>query len=383
MKIALVTPYEYPYPGGVTEHVSHLDRCFREWGHEVKIIAPYAEDTPNVPDNVIRMGKRITHVPFGGSISRVTLSPRIYRPVKRLLQEEQFNIIHLHEPLMPALPIFVLRHSKTINVGTFHAYRESRHWGLETVGPLLQPLLEKLHARICVSEAAQELAMRYFPGEYRIIPNGIDVQHFSGAHVQPIERYNDGRPNILFVGRLEKRKGFRYLIRAFPYIVQAFPDARLIVAGAYSKEDKEPFVRYARMHHLNSVKFVGLVSHKELPRYYKTCDVFCAPSIGFESFGIVLLEAMAAGKPIVASDIPGYRCVLEDGQEGILVEPENERALAKAIIKLLQDPALRQEMGERGRRKAARYDWSIIARQVLDVYEELLQRKAEGKLYVE
>lgn len=383
MKIALVTPYQYPFPGGVTEHVSHLDQCFRKWGHEVKIIAPCPEDALDVPENVIRMGKRITPVHFGGSVSRLTLSPRIYRPVKRLLQEEQFDIIHLHEPLMPALPLFVLRHSKTINVGTFHAYRETPHWGLETLKPFFEPFHNKLHGKICVSQAALDLVSRYFPGDYVVIPNGIDVDEFGAPDIQPIEKYNDGRPNILFVGRLEKRKGFRYLMRAFPYIVEAIPDARLIVVGAYDKDDKEPFVRYARMHHLSSVKFVGQVPAAELPRYYKTCDVFCAPSTGFESFGIVLLEAMAAGKPIVATDIFGYRSVMEHGCEGLLVEPENERALASAIIALLRNPTLRQEMGERGRQKAARYDWPLVAQQVLGVYERLLARRREGKLNVE
>jgi len=383
MKIALVTPYEYPYPGGVTEHVSHLDHWFRAWGHEVKIIAPCRKETPDVASNVIRMGTTIIAVPFAGSVSRVSLSPRIYRPVKRLLEEERFDIIHLHEPLMPALPLFVLRHSHTINVATFHAYREKRHWGLETLRPVLQPLYDKIHGRICVSHAALDLISRYFPGAYHVIPNGIDLQDFGGGQVRPIEKYRDGRPNILFVGRLEKRKGFRHLIRAFPYIVEAVPDARLIVAGAYSKEDKEPFVRYARIHGLRSIRFVGRISAADLPRYYNTCDVFCAPSTGFESFGIVLLEAMAAGKPIVATNILGYRSVMQHGQEGLLVEPENERALADAIIQLLRDPALRQEMGERGRRKAAHYDWPIVASQVLDLYQVLLRQRNEGQLHVE
>lgn len=383
MKIAQVTPYEYPYPGGVTEHVFHLDRCFRQLGHEVKIIAPCPEDAENVPDNVIKISTSITSVPFSGSVSRVTLSPRIYRPIKRLLRKERFDIIHLHEPLTPTLTLFVLRHAKTVTVGTFHAYREKRHLAVQTISPLFQPLIDKLDAKICVSEAAMDLVSRLFPDDYTIIPNGIDAQRFGSAHVQPIEKYSDGRPNILFVGRLEKRKGFRYLIRAFPYIVEAIPDARLLVVGAYDKEDKEPFLRYARIHHLSSVRFVGRVSPEEMPRYYKTCDVFCAPSTGFESFGIVLLEAMAAGKPIVATNIPGYRSVLEDGQEGLLVEPENEHALAEAIVRLLRNPTLRQEMSERGRCKAARYDWPIIARQILDLYEQLLQQKAEGRLHAE
>ncbi len=383
MKIAQVTPYEYPYPGGVTEHVFHLDHCFREWGHEVKIIAPVGEDATDVPENVIGISKGIVSIPFGGSVSRVTLSPSIYRPIKRLLREERFDVIHLHEPLTPTLALFVLRHARTVTVGTFHAYRERPITAMETIGPLFQPLMDKLDARICVSEAAKALVSHYFSGEYVIIPNGIDVQRFGGPQVQPIERFRDGRPNILFVGRLEKRKGFRYLMRAFPYIAEFLPDARLIVVGAYEKEDKEPFVRYARMHHLSSVKFVGRVSGEELPRYYRTCDLFCAPSTGFESFGIVLLEAMAAGKPIVATDIPGYRSVLTHGQEGLLVEPENEHALADAIIWLLQNPAAGREMAERGRRKAGRYNWPIIARQILDLYEGLIQQKAETKTHAE
>ncbi len=383
MKIALVTPYHYPYPGGVTEHVSHLDQCFREWGHEVKIIAPCPQDETDLPENVVRMGNHITNLAISGSISRVTLSTRIYGQVKDLLEEEKFDIIHLHEPWTPTLPLFVLRHSKTINVGTFHSYREGPHWALETLRPLIDPFINKLHAKICVSYASWELVNHFYPDDYAIIPNGIDLHKFGAPQIEPIDKFLDGRPNVLFVGRMDKRKGFRFLMRAFPYIVEAVPDARLIVVGAYDKEDKEPFVRYARMNGLSSVRFVGRVAPEELPRYYKTCDVFCAPSTGFESFGIVLLEAMAAGKPIVASSIRGYRTVMQDGQEGLLVEPENEHAIASAVIRLLRDPGLRQEMGQRGRTKAAHYDWPLVARQVMDVYEELLKQKAEGKLDVE
>ena len=378
MKIGLVTPYEYPFPGGVTEHVFYLDHCFREAGHQVRIIAPTSEDAQDVADNVIRISTSITSIPFSGSVSRVTLSPRIYLPVKRLLRKERFDVLHIHEPLTPTLSLFVLRHSRTVVVGTFHAYREKRHMALETIAPLVEPLMDKLDARICVSEAAMEQVSHYFPGDYMVIPNGIDVQRFADPQLGPIERFNDGRPTILFVGRLEKRKGFRFLIRAMPYVLEAFPEARLIVAGAYDKEDKEPFVRYARMHGLSGVKFVGRVSLEDLPRYYKTCDVFCAPSTGFESFGIVLLEAMAAGKPIVATDIPGYRSIMEDGQEGLMVEPEDAHALAEAITALLGDAALRSEMGARGRRKAAGYDWPIIAGRILNLYQDLIRQKARG-----
>jgi phosphatidylinositol alpha-mannosyltransferase len=383
MKIAQVTPYEYPYPGGVTEHVFHLDRCLREWGHEVKIIAPCGEDAQNVPYNVIRISDSIVSIPFGGSVSRVTLSPTVYAPIKRLLRRERFDVVHLHEPLTPMVSLFALRHAKTVTVGTFHAYRAKASFAFDTVAPIVQPLIDKLDAKICVSEAAREWVSHLFPGEYIIIPNGIDAERFGDPDLQPLANFADGRPNILFVGRLEKRKGFRFLMRALPYVVESCPEVRLIVVGAFDKDDKEPFVRYARMHHLSSVRFVGRVSPEELPRYYRTCDVFCAPSTGFESFGIVLLEAMAAGKPIVASNIPGYRSVLEHGREGLLVEPENEHALAQALTSLLADPTLRKEMGQRGREKAKRYDWPIIARELLELYERLLREKAEAERDVE
>jgi phosphatidylinositol alpha-mannosyltransferase len=372
MKIGLVTPYEYPYPGGVTEHVYHLDRCFRSWGHDVKIIAPCDEDEVGLQDNVVRVGGSIVTLPFAGSRSRITLSPSIYRSVKKLLKQEQFDVIHLHEPLMPALPLVVLRHSHAVNVGTFHAYRENRHPFMGPMQPVLRKFVNRLDVKICVSEAARDLVDRYFPGDYQIIPNGIDAQFFGAPNIEPIERFRDGRPNILFVGRMDKRKGLRYLLEAFALVIQAIPDARLIVVGPYSRDDKEPFVRYAYEHHLSGVKFVGRVSPEELPRYYKTCDLFCAPSTGFESFGIVLLEAMAACRPIVATNIAGYRGVLEDGREGLLVEPENERALAEAIIRVLRDSSLRATMGEQGRLKAEQYDWPIVARRVLGIYVQAL-----------
>ncbi|MBC7263960.1 MAG: glycosyltransferase family 4 protein [Chloroflexi bacterium] len=373
MKIALVSPYDYPYPGGVTEHISHLDRIFRNWGHEVKIIAPCTAEAGEGSEDLIKISDNVVRLPFSGSISRVSLSPSVYRRVKKILQRERFDIVHLHEPMMPAVPLMTLYHSKSINVGTFHAYRES-HFIFEAAQPILQRLMDKLHGKIAVSMASLEYISRYFPGDYVIIPNGVDVQRFGAPDIQPIERFNDGRPNILFVGRLEKRKGFRYLLQAYPYVKQAVPEVRLLVVGAYTKEDKEPFVREARRLNLRGIHFIGRVSAAELPRWYRSCDIFCAPSTGFESFGIVLLEAMAAGKPIVASSIAGYRTVMEDEVEGLFVEPENERDLADKLIALLKDPARRRLMGERGRQKAAAYSWERVGAQVMDYYNSLLDR---------
>ncbi len=370
MKIALVTPYDYPYPGGVTEHIMHLDREFRAAGHDTRIIAASTEDQDALGTNVIKVSGAVASIPFSGSNARITLSPRVYQRVKNILNQEQFDIVHVHEPFAPLLCLTVLRHSHSINVGTFHAYRETSTL-YEYARPLARRVFGRLDGRIFVSEAVRDYVTQYFEGDYRVIPNGIDYMRFADPGIEPIKRFADGRPNLLFVGRMEKRKGFRTLIRAYPYIKQFVPDARLIVVGAFTDEEKAPFVRYARAHRLRGIHFVGWVSREELPRYYRSATVFCAPSTGFESFGIVLLEAMAAGLPIIASDIAGYRTVLTDRKEGLLVPPGDHNAFAHAAVTLLKDPGLRAQLSEHGRATASLYDWQIIARRVLDYYEEL------------
>jgi len=375
MRIALVSPYDYPFPGGVTQHIFYLDKHFRELGHQVKIIAPCAgTQTDQLPENVVVTTNKVISIPFSGSKARIPYSPLVNWRFKKALHEEDFDVLHAHEPMTLPVPIMALTHSRAVNVGTFHAYRNP-HVIYKYARRLFQPFFDKLQGKIAVSEAAKDTVARYFGGEFVIIPNGIDVDRFGGEHVEPIEQYLDGRPNILFVGRLDPRKGFRYLLRALPHVKEEFPGARLIVVGAYKKHEITDHLLYAREHHLTGVKFVGRVSDDDLPRYYRTCDVFCAPSTGFESFGIVLLEAMAAGKPAVATDIPGYRDLLADGREGLLVEPKNERALAEAIIRILKNPDLQRSMGTEGQAKARQYSWRRVALRVLEFYEELLNRK--------
>jgi phosphatidylinositol alpha-mannosyltransferase len=381
MKIALISPYDYLSLGGVTKHISALCDCFRRLGHKVKIITACSSREGDMPDHVLKVSGFIASVPFSGSVARISLAPSIYRRVKRLLRQEQFDVIHVHEPMIPALPLAVLCHCKVVPraviVGTFHAYRESSagyKYGRLVFGRFIQCL----DGRIAVSKASRDYVAQYFPGDYVIIPNGIDVAQFSDPSLAPIERFNDGKLNILFVGRLEKRKGVRHLLAAFAHVKKAVPKARLIVAGAYEKADRKALVLYARRHRLRDVRFIGVVSEEDLPRYYRTCDVFCAPSIGFESFGLVLLEAMAAGRSIVASDIAGYRTVVRDGEEGLLVPPGDEEALATGLISLLRDPALRQRMGERGQARAYAYSWDKVAQRILDFYGELLEKKGRG-----
>ena len=374
MKVALVSAYDYPYPGGVTEHIRYLDLYLRRWGHAVKILALSTFEKSELPDNFIKVSGTALPLSLSGSISRVSLSPAIDRRVKHILEQEQFDIVHAHEPMMPAVPLAALRHSHAVNIGTFHAYRES-HAGYNYGKHLLQPFFDKLDGKIAVSLVARDMVARYFPDDYRVIPNGIDWENFSRPDLAVLSEYADGRPTILFLGRMEKRKGFPFLLRAFPFVLHEFPTARLLVAGAYSKEDVEPYLRYVQEQNIAGVEFIGYVDSERKPLLYCSCDVFCAPSTGFESFGIVLLEAMATGRAIVASDIPGYRQVLQNNQQGLLVPPENEQALAEALIYLLRRPDLREQMGREGKQTATNYSWERVAGRVLDYYREVAARK--------
>ena len=376
MKIALVSPYDFSVPGGVVKHIYYLARHFREMGHDVKVIAPCSREDSPLSEYLVKVSSLVVGIPSAGSVARVSVSPLVYRKAKKILEEENFDVVHIHEPLTPMLPVAVLRHSKTLNIGTFHAYRPDPHPVLEYSDVLLRRLANKLDGRIAVSMAAKDYISRYFPGDYRIIPNGVDLDFFQ-SRAKPIERFCDGRLNVLFVGRLEKRKGFGFLLDAFKIVRAEVPQARLLVVGAFDDDDKKPFVEYVRRNRIHGVRFIGRVPEEELPRYYHTCDVFCAPSLGYESFGMVLVEAMAAGKPVVASAIPGYTEVVKSGAEGLLVPPGDSQALARAIIHLLNNPQLREWMGEMGRKKAARYSWRQIASEVLEYYQEVAELKGK------
>ncbi len=373
MKICLVSPYDFPYKGGVSDHISHLDEQLRAMGHEVKILAPTSnrEDDVTEAKNFYPVSRHIIGLPANGSVARISLSLWLWGYVKEILAAEQFDVIHLHEPFMPTVPMAVLRHSKTMNIATFHAFGEGSNTPYRYGKPILDYFNSKLHGRIAVSAHAKRYVEQYWPADYRIIPNGIELERFSNP-LPPIPLMQDGRANVLFVGRFsESRKGFRYLLRAMPLVKEYFPSARLVVAG---KGEVEEFAEELRDLAPGDVEFVGFVSDEDLPRYYQSADVFCAPSIGGESFGIVLLEAMAAGTAVVAGNIAGYGSVLQQGQQGFLVEPKNEEAIARALIRLLPDRDLRAQMGASGKRHAAQYSWDKVARRIVDYYNETAQR---------
>jgi len=382
VKIALVSPYDFAHPGGVILHISYLERYFTRMGHEVKVIAPASRSVPDFDDRFIPIG-RPRPIPSSGSIARVTISIWLAPKIKAVLEREKFDIIHFHEPLMPMLCTSILRLSKTANVGTFHAsYGKPGYNFARPVGKwILRRWFRKLDGKIAVSKPAMDFARENFPGYYNIIPNGVDVEHFS-PDVAPIEEFNDGKLNILFVSRLEKRKGLNYLLQAFRRVKEEIPDCRLIVVGPGTRLRRR-YERYVARSGLKDVVFVGLVSYDDLPRYYQTADVFCAPAIGSESFGIILLEAMAMGKPIVASNIEGYASVISHGADGLLVPPADKDKLAQALISLLNDEALRQEMGAKGRIKALEHSWEHIAQRVFDYYVRVLSEPPWNKRFPE
>ena len=370
MRIALVSPYDFAYPGGVTNHIANLAHQLMGIGHEVKILTPLSNTkVQELNDNVVRLGRPIP-IRTAGSVARISLSIWLGPRIRKMLESQAFDVVHIHEPLAPFVPLCVLSLSRSVNVGTFHAYHGSNRW-YRLIRPFLAPAFKRLHGRIAVSTAALQMVNRFFPAEYQVIPNGINLDHFASAS-RPIEEFADGKQNIVFVGRLEKRKGLRTLLEAYARLKWDFPNTRLIIVGP--GRIGPGVKRFIKANAVEDVVFTGEVAYDDLPRYYHSADVFCAPNTGKESFGIVLIEAMAAGKPIVASDIEGFRCVMTQGRQGLLVPPQDSRSLADALTILLRNPLLRKRMGERGRADVEEYDWKRVAARVLDYYHVLLDR---------
>jgi len=380
MKIALVSPYDFIHPGGVVNHILALYNQLREMGHEVRIIAPASRFVQGGDEHFLHIGKA-RPLPVRGTTIRISLSLRLASSIKEVLSREKFDIVHLHEPFMPMLCSAVLRFSDSINIGTFHACHGSPGynfgWPISTL--MLCRRRRKLAGKIAVSKPAMNYAIKHVPGQYTIIPNGVDLEHFS-PDVSPIKEFCDGKINILFVGRLEKRKGLDHLLKAYNKIKNEYTNCRLIIVGP-GVISRRKYERYTKRNRLTDVVFIGMVEYYELPRYYKTADIFCSPATGRESFGIVLLEAMALGKPVVATSIEGYASVMTSGKEGLLVPPKNDRELARAIMALINDKALRQKMGAQGLITAKEHDWKKIAKRVVSYYKDRINHTSQHKLY--
>jgi phosphatidylinositol alpha-mannosyltransferase len=373
MKIALVSPYDFAVPSGVNNHICHLADHYVRLGHDVRIIAPASHREGLSRNGLIVIGERPIGLPAGGSVARITLSLTLGPKVERVLASEAFDIVHLHEPFVPLLPFQFLRRSRVTTVATFHAAKdEGRRW-YDYFRPAISIWWDKIRGKIAVSPAALRLINRYFPDDYEIIPNGVNYDRFA-TPAPPFPQYKDGKLNILFLGRLEKRKGLPYLLQAYARVKASMPDTRLLIVGPDGgmRQACEGFVRRERV---KDVVFTGYVSDEDLPRYYKTADVFCAPNTGNESFGIILLEAMAAAAPVIASDIEGFAYVVGHQAEGLLVPRRDTEALADALRQLLSDPDRRQEMSRKGQIKAQGFDWPRISQQVLSFYQRVAEER--------
>ena len=370
MKIGLVSPYVYPLPGGVTQHVRYLYENLRLRGHDVRIITSSHGLQRASDGDIIRIGKGFS-MPANGSVGTITLSPRFVSQVQDVLDRERFDLLHFHEPFVPFLSLIVLRQSNSVNVATFHAYggfSTAYEFGSRVLGGYAA----RLHGRIAVSAAARHFIDRFFPGDYKVIPNGVDVERF--ARAVPVARWQDGTRNLLFVGRHEPRKGLIELLKAFRILRKTGCQCRLLVVGSGPQEREAR--RYVLTRRLGNVEFLGRVSDDEKAQLFRTADIYISPATGAESFGIVLLEAMAAGTPIVCSDIHGYKGVVRRGREGLLVPPRKPKAIAAAIGELLADDERRAAMGAAGQIRAEEFSWQRVTAKVDDYYGFVIRRLA-------
>src|SRR3990170_1758005 len=373
MRIALVSPYDWAGPGGVNSHVTNLGHQFMRRGHDVMIIAPASRQTGREPPYVRIIGHSSIGLPASGSVANVSISFNLGSRVRHLLEREEFDVVHIHEPFMPLLPFQFVRFSKTTNVATFHAAAEGGKRMYAYAQHIIEPWMHNVHGRIAHSYSALRLIGRHLSGRYRIIPSGVDCAQF--AEALPLPEYLDGKRNVLFLGRLEKRKGLPFLLEAYAKLKPEMPETRLIVVGGDGGL-RAVCERYVTQNRLADVVFVGYVSDEDKARYFKTADVYCAPNTGAGRLGIVLLEAMAAGTPVVASWIEGFADLIRDEQEWLLATPRDSDALAAALKRMLADDGMREEMGKAAGRTALAFSWERMSGQVLDFYEETVAGRA-------
>lgn len=381
MKIGLVSPYDWSYPGGVQDHIRHLAAELRARNHTVRILTPATGPRGRQVEYGTYKLAWAAPLRVNGSVARVSVAPDLGGRIRGVLALEQFDVLHLHEPFASALPLTLLHlaeMSGAAYVGTFHAW--ARHgltstpeWAYVSARPFLGRYFRRLNGRIAVSSAAAEFVSRFFPAEYRIIPNGVDARRF-GSGAIPLRQFRDGKLNVLFLGRIDQRKGLKYLLRALPRIRERHPNTRFIIAGEGPlRADYERWVEHKGW---RDVVFLGRVPEEDKPSLYASAHVFCAPSTGGESQGIVLLEALAAGRAVIASDIPGYRSVIRDGMDGQLVRPGDSEHLAWAVCRLLGNERERARLGHAGRKRAEGYSWGHVSREVEAYYLELIAQQA-------
>ncbi|MGH2704744.1 MAG: glycosyltransferase family 4 protein [Actinomycetota bacterium] len=351
MRVGLVCPYDWSHPGGVRTHIEGLSAALERAGVEVEILAPSSRPEPQI----FWLGRTVG-IPANGSIARLCFSPSARRRLQARIARGDLDLLHLHEPAAPSTSLLALTLRPPAVVATFHAARD-RSLAYLLARPALRPLFRRIDERIAVSTAARALVAAHFPGRYRLIPNGVDSSRFRGAAPDP--ELASLKPFVLFVGRNERRKGFE-VARAAVRQLRRRLDVRLVAAGIDGEPQRPWEVR------------LGAVSHERLPGIYAAADVFCAPNLGRESFGIVLLEAMAAGAPVVCSDLPGFREAA--GDVAWYAAPNRPGEFADRLADALTDEPARRRMSLRGQQRAAEFDWERLALRVLETYTQAVAR---------
>ena len=363
MRIGIVCPYSWDAPGGVRTHVADLAETLMARGHEVSVLAPLDEDIP-LPDWVVDGGRPVA-VPYNGSVARLSFGVKATRAVHRWVRDGDFDVLHVHEPLAPSLSLLACWVANGPIVATWHSSQD-RSRILSAGYYIAQTALEKLSGTIAVSEDARRTLVAHVGGDAVLIPNGVRVAQYAGDERLP--GVDPGRPSILFLGRMdEPRKGLQVLVDAMPQIVAAYPDIQVLIAGPGDENDARK--QLPPLPDSVDLRFLGRVDDEEKARALRSVDAYIAPHTGGESFGIVLIEAMAAGTAVIASDLPAFRRVLQDGASGVLFTSEDGDALARATIDLLGDPARRDALVVAGSSRVRDFDWDTVVDDVLAVYD--------------
>ncbi|BCK55137.1 glycosyltransferase family 4 protein [Nocardia wallacei] len=361
MRIGMVCPYSFDVPGGVQSHVVELAEVLIERGHRVSVLAPAADDTP-LPDFVVSAGKAVA-IPYNGSVARLSFGPTAYNRIRRWIADNDFDVLHIHEPNAPSLSMLALKIAEGPIVATFHT-STTKSLVLSTFQGVLRPYHEKISGRIAVSELARRWQVEALGGDAVEIPNGVDVPAF--AHAPLLDGYPRPGGTVLFLGRYdEPRKGMAVLLGALPDLVRRHPDVEILIVG---RGDEERLRREAG-ELAGHLRFLGQVSDAEKASAMRSAEVYCAPNLGGESFGIVLVEAMAAGTAVVASELDAFRRVLRDGAAGRLVPIGDSARLAAALNELLGAPDRRESLVRAANQVVGEYDWPVVAEQILRVYE--------------
>jgi phosphatidylinositol alpha-mannosyltransferase len=362
IRIGIVCPYGWDTPGGVQTHIRDLAEHLIEEGHYVSVLTPISDDSVKHEDYVVNAGKPIS-IPVNGSVARVLFGPIASSRAKQWIASGDFDLLHLHEPAIPSLSLLACSAAEGPLVGTFHVSTPKKK-AIYAIGPILEPIVEKLNARIAVSELARSTLKDHFDTDAVVIPNGIDGQKYANAKVN--SEYSNGH-TVGFIGRIEEpRKGLQVLIDSLSIVARFIPDVQFLVAGP---GDSNEFTKKLNPQLKSRIKFLGLLSNEEKERFLKSIQIYVAPNTGSESFGIILTEALSAGTAVVASDIPAFKAVLENGEAGELFKNEDSADLAKVLVALLRDDDKRRRLGENGRLSAQKYDWQVVAEQIENVYE--------------